>query len=87
MFYFEDGSRWSDCDGSVLSQFDLEPDASIVGNDDGGSSEGGVVGSHWGLYSPCDVLAFNIVLGSAREFSGDAIFILQVDGEGASEGS
>jgi hypothetical protein len=87
MFYSKYGLCWSDCNGPVLSQLNLEPYASIVGDNDGGSSKGCVVGGHRGLYSPCDVLSSNVVLGPARKFSRDAVFVLQVNGKGASKGS
>jgi hypothetical protein len=76
MFYSKYGSCRSDCDGPVLLQLDLEPYASVVGNNDGGSSKSCIVGGHWGLYSPCDVLSSNIVLGPTRKLSRDAVFVL-----------
>jgi hypothetical protein len=76
VFHFEYGSCRSDCNGPVLSQLDLEPDASVVGDDDGGSSESGVVRGHQGLHSPHDVLPPNVVLSPTGKFSRDAIFVL-----------
>jgi hypothetical protein len=76
MFYFKYGSCRSNCDGPVLSQLDLEPHSSIVGNNDGGSSESCVVGGHRGLYSPCDVLSSDVVLGPTGKLGRDAVFIL-----------
>jgi hypothetical protein len=76
MFYSKYGLCWSDCDGPVLLQLDLELYASIVGNNDEGSSESCIVGGHWGLYSPCNVLSSNVVLGPACKLSRDAVFVL-----------
>jgi hypothetical protein len=38
MLYMKYGSCWSDCDWSILLQFDFKPDSAIVGDNDRGSS-------------------------------------------------
>jgi hypothetical protein len=85
VFHSEYGSCWSNCNGSVLSQLHFKPDSSVVCNDNGGSSEGGIIGGHWGLYGPCDILSPNVVLRFTGEFGGDTVFFLEVEGEGTSE--
>jgi hypothetical protein len=81
------GAHGSDGDEPVFSLFNFEPHSSIVSNSNRGSSEHHVVGGPWSLYSVHDALSTNIVLGSACEFCRDAIFLLQVDKEGAFKGS
>jgi hypothetical protein len=76
VFYSEYGLSRSYCNSLVLSQLNLEPDPSVVSDDNRGSSEGSIVGGHWGLYGFCDVLSSNVVLSPTGKFGRDAVFFL-----------
>jgi hypothetical protein len=70
----------------VLSQFDFKPHPTIVGNGNRGPSQHHIVGGPWGLYGIHNALSSNVVLSSACKLCGDAVFLLQVNREGAFEG-